>query len=238
MAREQSGTLVSRVARELSALSLAHAEGAYLGAEDELLARLGVSRPTLRQAAKIAESECMISVRRGIRGGFYAARPNASDAIRTLNRYLRIKGATLREVSVVARHVSEEAAELASGCVNELLRTSLKGFLDEIAACDSARELMALETHLEELIARMSGNPMIELMVAMVYSFGWDEQGIVLYKEAAQREVARTLLTAVIRAILEGDGELARLMMRRRLAKVLEWIDAADPSLLGPAREF
>ena len=219
-------------------MSLAAEDGAYIGAEDELLARLGVSRPTLRQAAKIVESERMITVRRGLKGGFYAARPDARDAIRTLNRYLRVRGATLREISVVARHISGEAAQLAAGCTDEALRAQLVAIVDEMMVCNDARALMELETRFGEQVAQMSGNPMIELMVAMVHACGWDEQGIVLYQEAAQRETTRELVAAIMRAILAGDGELARMMMNRRTAKVAEWISAADLSLLGPVREF
>ncbi len=85
----------------------------YLGAEDELLAKLSVSRPTLRQAAKIVESDRLISVRRGIKGGFYATRPNAADAIKALARYLRLNGATIADVFAVTKLVAEEAGALA-----------------------------------------------------------------------------------------------------------------------------
>ena len=235
---KNGGSLVARVARELSAISLAGDEGAYIGAEDDLLVRLGVSRPTLRQAAKIVESERMITVRRGLHGGFYAARPDARDAIRTLNRYLRVRGATLREISVVARHISGESAQLAAACTDEAMRAQLRTIVGEIMACNDARALMELETRFDELVARMSGNPMIELMVAMVYAFGWEEQGILLYQDPAQRETTRGLITAILQAILNRDGEVARLMMNRRTAQVQEWLDTADPSLLGPVREF
>ena len=56
-------SLVARTARELAELSLAHEDGDFIGAEDDLLSRLGVSRPTLRQAAKIAENDRLIGRR-------------------------------------------------------------------------------------------------------------------------------------------------------------------------------
>src|SRR5690348_7772913 len=102
-------TLVARTARALAKLSLEAEDGAFLGAEGDLLERLGVSRPTLRQAAKMVEHDRLISVRRGIKGGVYASRPEATDAIRTLTRYLRLKGATLRHVWIVSRLIMEEA---------------------------------------------------------------------------------------------------------------------------------
>lgn len=221
-------TLVSRTARELSKLSMAHEDGAFIGAEDDLLNRLGVSRPTLRQAAKIAENDRLISVRRGIRGGFYASRPDANDAIRTLARYMRLKGAKLLDIMAVSRPVSEEAAVLACACEDEGDRASLRRFADGIDAADTPAALIEAEAQMAKIVSRMSGNPAIELVMAIGYSFGMQEQGMVLYHDPEQREQARKLQHALCQAILERDAELARLMMRRRAKVMAGWIEAAQ----------
>jgi GntR family transcriptional regulator, transcriptional repressor for pyruvate dehydrogenase complex len=236
-AQAGGGTLVARVVRELSALSLDYEEGAYLGAEDDLIARLGVSRPTLKQAAKIAESERMISVRRGIRGGFYATRPDVQDSIRALNRYLRLRGVTLRELSVISP-MSVEAARLAAQCEDAASRARLAALLVELEDCRSPRALMDFDARFVALVAEMSGNPVIEVIVAMSYSFGRDEQGIYLYADERQQAVARGLFDAIGRAVLGRDGELARFMMRRRLDVIGEWINDADASQFGPVGQL
>lgn len=235
--KEGGRTLVSRVARQLAALSLDYEEGAYLGAEDDLLARLGVSRPTLRQAAKIAESERMISVRRGTRGGFYATRPDVNDSIRALNRYLRLSGVTVRELTVV-NPVSEEAAALAAVCPDEALRTRIADMLATVPRLQDARAFMEFDTGFLRLISEMSGNPVVEVLIAMTYSFGMEEQGIYLYATPEQQSAARQLFTAIGEAILNRDGELARFMMRRRLKTIRGWIDDADASQFGAAGRF
>ncbi len=223
-----SETLVTRTARELSKLSLEHEDGAFIGAEDDLLSRLGVSRPTLRQAAKIAENDRLISVRRGIRGGFYASRPDANDAIRTLARFLRLKGATLLDIMAVSRLVSEEAAMLACANENELDRAALQRFSDAIDSADTPSALIVAETAMAQLISRMSGNPAIELVMAIGYSFGMQEQGMALYRTAEQRELARKLQHGLVDAILDRDEDVARLKMRRRSATMTGWIEAAQ----------
>ena len=43
-------------------------EGDVLPSEDDLMAELGVSKPTLRQAIRILESESLVTVRRGAHG--------------------------------------------------------------------------------------------------------------------------------------------------------------------------
>lgn len=233
MAEKAGGTtLISRVVRDLSKLSLEYEEGARLGAEDELLIRLGVSRPTLRQAAKIAESEHMISVRRGTRGGFYAARPDVDDSIRGLNRYLRLQGVTLREISVI-NTISEEAAALAANCEDDSRRAALASLLGEVPKLGTSREFVEFDARFVRLLSEMSGNPVVEVLIAMSYSFGLDEQGIHLYVDDAQRDAARRFFTEIGEAVLQRDSEMARFMMRRRLSTILKWINAADSSQFG-----
>jgi GntR family transcriptional regulator, transcriptional repressor for pyruvate dehydrogenase complex len=235
---EEGGrTLVSRVARELATLSLGYEDGTYMGAEDDLLARLGVSRPTLRQAAKIAESERMISVRRGTRGGFYATRPDVNDSIRSLNRYLRMSGVTIRELTVI-NPVSEQAARLAADCRDELLRTRMADLLASVAHLHGPRIFMDFDTKFVRLIAEMSGNRVVEVLIAMSYSFGMEEQGIHLYATSAQQTAARQFFTTIGEAILNHDGELAGFMMRRRLKTIRGWIDSADASHFGATGRF
>lgn len=222
-----SETLVSRTARELAQLSLATSDGAFIGAEDDLLVQLKVSRPTLRQAAKIAENDRLISVRRGTKGGFYASRPDAQDAIRTLARYLRLKGATLADILVVSRLVAEEASGRACGCHDQLLRAKLEAFAAGVEDNDSPAAIIKAEAELVQIIAEMSGNAAIELVMSIGFSFGMEEQRVGLYRTAEHRTIARRLQQQLCRAILDGDAEIARVMMRRRSATMLEWIEQA-----------
>lgn len=221
-------TLVARTARGLAQISLDSDAGAFLGSEDDLLARLGVSRPTLRQAAKIAENDRLISVRRGIKGGFYATRPDAQDAIRTLARYLRLNGATLSDIMVVSRLVSEEAGARACVCDDAGLRGRLEDFVARIDTHDSPADLIRAESELVSLISEMSGNPAIQLVMAIGFSFGMEEQRIGLYRAEDHRVTARALQRQLCRAILDRDEEIARVMMRRRSATMLEWIAQAE----------
>ena len=220
-------SLVARTARALSQISLDSADGEFLGAEDELLIRLGVSRPTLRQAAKIAENDRMISVRRGIRGGFYASRPDADDAIRTLARFLRLRGATLSDIMTVSRRISEEAAALASACQDAGLRARLEEFMARIDQNDTPATVIAADSELARLVAAMSGNPVIELVMAIGYSFGMEEQGIALFRDPQHRATCRKQQHDLCRALLDRDADIAQLMMKRRSDTVSEWIRQA-----------
>ncbi|MCK9543171.1 MAG: FCD domain-containing protein [Novosphingobium sp.] len=232
----KSATLVSRTARELVRLSLEREEGEFLGAEEELLQRLGVSRPTLRQAAKIAENDRFISVRRGIRGGFYASRPNVDDATRSLARYLRLQGVTLLDVVTVNRPVSEEAAALACACEDEELRARLERLMADIETADTVADIVDREQQLSDLIAEMSENPIISVFMGITFSFGLEEDRVRLFRDPDHRAQARRMMQSVCRAILERDADIARLMVRRRSTTIGEWVkDNAQARQAGQA---
>lgn len=218
-------TLVEQTARKLEALSLSGDSGRYLGNEDDLLVRFSVSRPTLRQAAKMVSSEKLIDVRRGSGGGFYASRPDASDAVRTLARYLRLRGARLGDVLTVNAAIGEMAAGLAAQNPDPELRQRLAAFGAAIDGNDTPATLVRAEGELARLMAEMSGNPVIEMVMAIGYSFGLDEQRVRFYADPADRKQARDLQQALVGAVLGGDAEVARLMMRRRSALVRSWVE-------------
>ncbi len=217
-------TLASRTARELVSLSLAADPGDYLGAEDELLGRFGVSRPTLRQAAKMVERDRLISIRRGTKGGFYAERPDARDAIQSLARFLRMRGANLTDVIQVTRPVSEEAAVAAARNRTAEEAETLRVFAAGIDAHDTPRDLIVAEVEMARMIARMSGNPVVELVMEIGYSFGLDERGSDLYADPERRERTRAMQRSLCNAIVDGDADIARLMMRRRSEQFDAWL--------------
>ena len=80
--------------------------GETLPAESQLMEQYGVARPTLREAFRILESEALLSVRRGSRGGARVIAPDASVAARYVGLLLQIQGATINDV-YEARMISE-----------------------------------------------------------------------------------------------------------------------------------
>jgi len=217
------GSRVESTARGLVQLSLQHEDGEFMGAEDELLIRLGVSRPTLRQAAKIAENERLIAVRRGNKGGFYARRPSAADAVRSLASYLQLKGASLTHVMAVSALVGEEAVRLAAQCADPGQRERLRFLIAGIREGEPRKALIRREVHMFQLIAAMSGNPAIEVFTAIGYSFGLEEK-TTLFDDPGQRVEMASLQRKLCEAILAGDPDIARLMMRRRAQALARWM--------------
>src|ERR1700749_4402996 len=74
------------------------AEGDALPPESALMPQFGVSRPTLREAFRVLESENLITIRRGARGGARVHPPGREVAARYAAFTLEYRGVTLRDV--------------------------------------------------------------------------------------------------------------------------------------------
>src|SRR5882757_2438119 len=72
--------------------------GMTLPTEGELMVQLGVSRPTLREAYRILETESLISVRRGVGGGALVLAPDIAVGARYVGLLLQLDGATIADV--------------------------------------------------------------------------------------------------------------------------------------------
>lgn len=88
--------IASRIRRQIVTRELK--EGDTLPSEMDLMQQFGVSRPTLREAFRILETESLISVRRGSRGGAQVMAPSLTAAARYVGLLLQMAGTTLGEV--------------------------------------------------------------------------------------------------------------------------------------------
>jgi GntR family transcriptional regulator, transcriptional repressor for pyruvate dehydrogenase complex len=87
------------------------AEGVSLPTEMELMRQFDVSRPTLREAFRILETESLIVIRRGARGARITA-PRVEVAARHVGLIMQISGTTLADVYEARTLIEPEAAAL------------------------------------------------------------------------------------------------------------------------------
>jgi DNA-binding FadR family transcriptional regulator len=145
------------------------AEGDALPSEAALMQQFGVSRPTLREAFRVLESESLISVRRGAHGGARVHVPNADVAARYAALVLEHRGATLRDV-YDARGVIEPA------CVASLARTRTRANLATLreavessrAASDDPVRQMQEQSRFHRLLVEMTGNQTMVVLSGML----------------------------------------------------------------------
>lgn len=108
--------------------------GDTLPPEVGLMEQFGVSRPTLREAFRILETESLISVRRGSRGGARVTSPELSVAARYVGFLLQISGTTIVDVyqarmvieppcaALLAKNATKTDVRALRECIAELRR--------------------------------------------------------------------------------------------------------------------
>lgn len=89
--------------------------GESLPSEVKLMHQFGVSRPTLREAFRILESEQLIRVVRGARGGARVLKPDPTVAARYTGGLLQSLGTPLVDVYRARAVLEESAIGMASG---------------------------------------------------------------------------------------------------------------------------
>jgi len=144
-------------------------EGDVLPPEDILLADLGVSKPTLRQAIRILESESLVTVRRGARGGIHVSVPRIETAAGYAATVLEFRETTISDLF-------EAAAALEGPCAAMLARSRTTGQLErlriaaeaEAAMRDDAQRLLELENDFHRLMIDMAGNATLRVLCEMV----------------------------------------------------------------------
>ncbi|GAA2223092.1 FadR/GntR family transcriptional regulator [Streptomyces nogalater] len=190
-------------------------DGGRLPAERELAERLGISRVTLREVLKVLQDQGLVEARRGRYGGtFVLPRPDAGgeDELRR-----RVAGVDIEDVLRFREVLEVGAAGLcaAHGLAGERARR-LREALERTYAVPLAGYRRA-DTLLHLTLAELCGSPSLAERYAAVRATVNDLLDciplLVRNLEHSQRQH-----TALVEAVLEGDADGAREMMREHCA--------------------
>lgn len=151
-------------------------EGDVLPAQDELLRRFGVSKPSMREALRMLEAEGLVTVRRGNQGGATVHAPTERNAARAISLVLQAERVSLQDVGVALVELEplcaalcaarqdradavvprlrerHEAACRAAGDGLEFTRAA-RLFHEEVVSCCGNRTLILIVGALESLWA-------------------------------------------------------------------------------------
>jgi GntR family transcriptional regulator, transcriptional repressor for pyruvate dehydrogenase complex len=229
---------VASTAEKLRRLSMAKEEGAFLGSEEELIALLEVSRPTLRQASAQVIQENLIAVRRGVGGGYFACVPNSMTVSRMAALYLQSRKLHLPDILQALKPLRTEIAGLAAvhsrGTENDALAKFIEteeGELQE-GHPPTYRGFLTSEREFGRILAELSKNDVLNLFLNIVYdlapSTSRDEDVWVNHPERVDAYRHQRLNMA--KAIRDGDDEIAKVASGRCSNLILEWMQVDSSS--------
>ncbi|MFE4550385.1 FadR/GntR family transcriptional regulator [Streptomyces sp. NPDC056785] len=189
--------------------------GQRLPAERELAERLGISRVTLREVLKVLQDQGLVESRRGRYGGTFVRSRDTAPGQDELRR--RIAGVDIEDV-LRFREVLEVGA--AGLCAVHGLDASRADRLREALARTQDAPLAdyrRVDTMLHLTLAELAGSPSLTAQYAAVRASVNDLLDciplLVRNLEHSQRQHA-----ALVGAVLDGDADGAREMMREHCA--------------------
>ncbi|MFE4504118.1 FadR/GntR family transcriptional regulator [Rhodococcus sp. NPDC056743] len=191
--------------------------GDMLPPEKRMVEDLGVSRPTLREAFRILESEGLITVLTGAHGGPQVRLPDLSVASRHIGLYLQTRGTTLADLL-------EARAEFSAICVRLLADRCTPEGLEELTTCvqdqsrvweagvDTAADFacwVSLTRVFHNLIAVHCGNKTLETQSRSLTDVLGAHRAMSIRRLADRDAVADT---AYIPSVIEDYAKLVRLV--------------------------
>ncbi len=192
-------------------------EGDALPPETALMEEFGISRPTLREAFRILESERLITVRRGARGGARVQEPSADVAAGYAGLVLQHRNTTVADVLDARVIVEAPAARIVAerrdraACADRLEALLAVPDVHSAAGFHEFNRLLVELTENQTLILLTAMVENICRAIALSYSLPDKDEEARLARKADR---TRRKLIELIRA---GDGDAAEDLWRRHV---------------------
>ncbi|MBV1901401.1 MAG: FCD domain-containing protein [Kordiimonadaceae bacterium] len=209
---------------------IAHGElkdGDALLGEADLLKQFMVSRPTIREAIRILESEGLIEVSRGAKGGARVRLPDGSIVARHAGLFLQVNGVTLADI-YEARTIIEPPA------VRVLTEKGLASDVEQLRECielerqesEETSDFSNLPARFHRLLVELSGNKTLNLLVIMLNDIVESQYQSAVSDVPGKRNLIRAKRRSIrsyeklVELIADGKGEEAEKFWQKHMEVV------------------
>jgi GntR family transcriptional regulator, transcriptional repressor for pyruvate dehydrogenase complex len=145
-------------------------EGDALPSEAALMEQFEVSRPTLREAFRVLESESLITIRRGAHGGARVKSPDQGIAARYAGLILEYRGTTLRDVFDARSVIESECAGIAAQKRTSHDLNRLEETYESISQTGSIADRIVKHAEFDVAVVAASGSQTFIVLVSMLRS--------------------------------------------------------------------
>jgi len=190
--------------------------------EDQLMEVFGVARTTLREALRILESEGLVEVLRGRRGGPRVTRPSVEHLAKGFALTLQLDGVSMSDVYEARMLIEPQlAGMLAKERSRETLR-DLQAAIDRAAAAADTSDGVAFgeaAAGVHIAIAERSGNASLGIFAKLLHELvGQFYRRAGARADPAERKRAVRSYRKLYDLIEAGDAEGAEAHWRRQMA--------------------
>lgn len=189
-------------------------DGDTLPAEAHLIAEFSVSRPTIREAVRILESEGLVEVARGARGGARISSPNYGMIQRAAGITLQSQQVTIGDLYEMRTLIEPPAVRLVAERNSVAAVPILRRFVeDEMNHIKDHMTVTLLIAEFHRLLMELSGNKTLNVF------------------SQALRALVDAHLEMSVRGRQSSDPELSERQMRYGLkshARLVDLIEAKD----------
>lgn len=210
--------------------------GTRLGSQEEVVAGMGVSRGSAREALRLLVNQGLIISKPGPSGGVYVTRPNSQTVVTAAANYLNFLDLTVPGIYVARLAVEPKLAELAAidsrgndGRLQQVVEAEARLLFDtrpfDYAACAAE----TVRFHL--VLAQCSWENPLSLFASVLLDLSSSEgRQISALSSASSRQVRSPKVyipnhmehRAIADAVSSGDGELAMSRMHDHLVHARE----------------
>jgi DNA-binding FadR family transcriptional regulator len=222
MVKIQKRSAIDIAAETLREIILATDEGTFVGSEETLMSRLACSRSTVRQTARLLEREGLLRVRRGINGGYFAARPDVGTIEATVGTYLATLDIDSQDVTLLASALWVEAmgkAASADKAAAELVVSRLRKKIKSVRDTATFQQVRDVELETQDAIFKLTNSMYVKLIFDINAEFSRRRFHQPLESDESPEHLAfvpawREAKMMELNAILQGDRDLAVMAAR------------------------
>lgn len=207
-------------------------DGEWLPTEPRLMARFGVSRPTLREAFRLLEADSLVTIRRGPPGGARVTIPGPAAAAAQFGMLLTLSGTTLLDVyearTVIEPAAARRLAERGGAADRRQLAAMVERLRDNIG---DPIAFARLATAFYPDIVRLSGNRTLAVVSGMLVEIidrhmarNYADRGATREEIAADHRRALRAYEKLVEYVTARDGEGAERFWGKHLRAIRPYL--------------
>lgn len=201
--------------------------GGMLPKQDELIAKFGVSGPSMREALRILEAEGLITIRRGKVGGAEIHRPNGASAAYAIGLTLQGEFVTVRDLAATILVVEPSCAAIVAGRTGQ--GPVLKALEENLAQAELAKgngsRFTEIARQFHEVIVDAVPNPALRVLsrsLEWIWStqeelWAHDLESAGIYPHQSERSVVAAH-RRIVQGIRDRDPAEVERVARKHLA--------------------